>query len=516
MNLASISSKSILSLVLATALSCAALPHTALATESVQSRIEALIPELEAYIASGMKDFDLPGLAIGIVADDKLVYAKGFGAQSKGGAPVDTKTVFQIGSTTKAFLAATMAIAVDKSKMKWDDRVIDLDPGFQLKDPWVTREFRVFDLIAQRSGLPPHANDALGLLGMDETKLIRSLRDVDQVTSYRSTFAYTNVTHMLAGRVVAKQMDAENWNGVLQKELFDPLGMKDSSYSAAAIEAAPNHAEGYLWSPDGTEQVPFTQIFPYDFGGAGNINSTVEDLARWVRLQLGKGSFEGRSIVSPENIAATRTPKVAMSETVSYAQGWVIVQTANGTIVWHNGGTTSFGAMIGLLPDKNAGVIVLSNQNNIGLPDAIGLWTLDRLLDNPKVDHAANALNNAKANFDKQVKLFAKPANPRPFPPLAPLAGKFANPSFGQAVVMEEEGALVMELLGTGAKLKLEPGDGSVFTFSLLPLGKFEAVVKNSGPLPAGFAPFDMGADGKLSLLRLSFDDGQAYVFSRE
>jgi hypothetical protein len=172
--------------------------------------------------------------------------------------------------------------------------------------------------------------------------------------------------------------------------------------------------------------------------------------------------------------------------------------------------------MIGLLPDKNAGVIVLSNQNNIGLPDAIGLWTLDRLLDNPKVDHAANALNNAKANFDKQVKLFAKPANPRPFPPLAPLAGKFANPSFGQAVVMEEEGALVMELLGTGAKLKLEPWDGSVFTFSLLPLGKFEAVVKNSGPLPAGFAAFDMGADGKLSLLRLSFDDGQAYVFSRE
>ena len=124
MNLASISSKPILSFVLATVLSCAALPHTALATESVQSRIEALIPELEAYIAGGMKDFDLPGLAIGIVADDKLVYAKGFGAQSKGGAPVDTKTVFQIGSTTKAFLAATMAIAVDKSKMKWDDRVV--------------------------------------------------------------------------------------------------------------------------------------------------------------------------------------------------------------------------------------------------------------------------------------------------------------------------------------------------------------------------------------------------------
>jgi CubicO group peptidase (beta-lactamase class C family) len=508
--------KPILSLVLATALICAAWHTPSRATESMQERIEALIPKLEAYIDSGMKDFDLPGLAIGIVADDKLVYAKGFGVRAKGGASVDTKTVFQIGSATKAFLATTMAIAVDKGKMKWDDRVIDLDPAFQLKDPWVTREFRVFDMIAQRSGLPPHANDTFGLLGFDEAKLIRSLRDVDPVTSFRTTFAYTNVTHMLAGRVVADKMEASDWNAVLQKELLDPLGMKDSSYSAAAIEAAPNHAAGYLWSPSGTTEVPFTQIFPYDFGGAGNINSTVEDLAHWVRLQLGKGSFDGRRVVSEENLTVTRIPKVAISDRASYAQGWVIVQSDNGTIVWHNGGTTAFGAMIGLLPDKNVGVIVLSNQNNIGLPDAVGLWTLDRLLDNPEVDHAAAALKNAKANFERQTKLFAKPDKPRPFPPLTPLTGKFANPSFGQAVVTGEGDALLMELLGSGAVLKLEPWDGNVFTFALQPIGEFAAMVQNSGPLPNGFAEFQMGPDGKPNLLRLSFDDGQTYVFSRE
>ena len=162
----------------------------------MEARISALIPDLEAYIQRGMKAYDVPGVAIGIVTGDRLVYAKGFGVRSKsGGAPVDPRTVFQIGSLTKAFLAATMAIMVDRGKLNWDDRVVDLHPGFQLKDPWVTREFRAFDLVAQRSGLPPQVNHLLGLSGYPESALIRSLRHVEPVSSFRSTFAYTNVTH---------------------------------------------------------------------------------------------------------------------------------------------------------------------------------------------------------------------------------------------------------------------------------------------------------------------------------
>ena len=158
----------------------------------MEPRVKALIPDLEAYIQSGMKAFDTPGLAIGIVTGDRLVYAKGFGVRSKAaGAPVDSRTVFQIGSATKTFLATTIAIAVDRGKLHWDDRVVDLDPEFQLKDPWVTREFRVFDLLAQRSGLPPYANDMVGILGADEAAMIRSLRHVEPVSSFRSTFAYT-------------------------------------------------------------------------------------------------------------------------------------------------------------------------------------------------------------------------------------------------------------------------------------------------------------------------------------
>jgi CubicO group peptidase (beta-lactamase class C family) len=213
------------------------------AEATMEGRVQELIPDIEAYVVNGMKEFDIPGLAIGIVAKDRLVYAKGFGVRSKSTRlPVDPHTIFQIGSDAKAFLTASMAIMVDRGKLRWDDRVVDLYPEFQLKDPWVTREFRVFDLTAQRSGLPPLVNDILVMLDYKEAALIRSLRYVEPVSSFRTTFAYTNITHLLASRIVATAAGAPDWNVVLQKELLDPLGMKDSTYTAEAIEAAANHA----------------------------------------------------------------------------------------------------------------------------------------------------------------------------------------------------------------------------------------------------------------------------------
>jgi CubicO group peptidase (beta-lactamase class C family) len=505
----------IASIALSCAIPSAAPAQPIAANPAMDTRIQALIPDLEAYTRNAMQAFGVPGLAIGIVAGDRLVYAKGFGVRSKaGGAPVDARTVFQVGSTTKAFLAATQGIMVDRGKFRWDDRVVDLYPEFQLKDPWVTREFRVFDLLAQRSGLPPYANDALGFIGLDETAMVRSLRYVEPVSSFRTTFAYTNITHVLAGFIVAKAAGAPDWNTVLRQELLDPLGMKDSSYTAAAIAAAPNHAEGYRWTPNGMVELPFTQVFPYDYGGAGDINSTVEDMARWVRLQLGDGSFEGRRIVSSASMAAARTPKVAVSDKAFYALGWIVQQTPNGNIVWHNGGTSGFGAYVGLLLDKGVGLVILANA--VGFPDAIAAWTMDRLLGNPQVDQAANLLKTATAKYEAAVKMFAKPEHPRPFAPLAPLAGHFANPAIGKISVTMEGDSLILEITATGAKLKLEPWDGDVFTAKMMPLGRFATIAEDLGPLPAGFVQFQIDKEGKLNVLRLSLDDGQAYEFVRE
>ena len=224
------------------------------------------------------------------------------------------------------------------------------------------------------------------------------------------------------------------------------------------------------------------QLFPYDFGGAGDINSDVEDMARWVRLQLGDGSFEGRRIVSPENLAFTRTPRVAMTDKLSYALGWVIHRRRTAPSSGTTAARPASASYVGLVPDKKFGVIVLTNETNVGFPDALGLWLIDRILGNPRSTTWRSSSRRRKTEIRSRGAGLARPANPRPFPPLAPLAGKFVNPSFGKAAVTTDGDALMMEIEATGAKLKLEPWDGDIFTARLMPPGRFPALVENLGP----------------------------------
>src|SRR5205807_1697460 len=163
-------------------------------------------------------------------------------------------------------------------------------------------------------GLPPYANDMVGLLGGDQQAMVHSLRSVEPVSSFRSTFAYTNITHILAQRIVAEQLGAKDWDAVVRAEIFEPLGMKASSLTA---EAMPN------------------------------------------------------------------------------ALGWATRATPNARIIWHSGATDSFGAYAGYLPDKDVGVVVLTNESNVGFPDAIGEWVFDRFMDNPVVDNVAVRLSEA-------------------------------------------------------------------------------------------------------------------------
>lgn len=487
------------------------------ADEAMERRIEEIVPELWNYIDQSMKAFDNPGLAIGIVTSDRLVLAKGFGLRGKGGEPVDPTTVFQIGSTTKAFLATTMAIAADRGKLAWDDRIVDLDDDFQMKDPWVTSEFRVADLLAQHSGMPPSANDVMGLLGADQAAMVRAMRHVEPVSSFRSTFAYTNVTHMLAQRVVARQLGAPDWDTVVRTEIFGPLGMQNSSFTAEAIEATPNHAKGYRWTPQGTVEVPFTPIFPYGFGAAGAINSTIVDLGPWMRLQLANGMFEGTEIVSAKNLGVTKTPRTGMSETFAYAMGWLVQSTPNARYVWHNGGTTAFGAFVGMAPDKDVGVIVLTNETNVGLPDAIGEWTLDRLVGNPSVDHVAARLKAAQQAASAAAEASAAPPPAEPTGNLASLAGDYDSPSFGKATVTADRAGLALVLAATGARLKLEDRGGWAFSVSLVPEGRFAGIAENIGPSPIGVAQFEVDKDGGIAGLRfISVDNGQPYPFRRQ
>ena len=482
-------------------------------------KIEDLVPEIEALVAEGMAAFDTPGLAIGIVAGDRLVYAKGFGVRGHGAGAVDTRTLFQIGSTTKAFLAATMAIAVDRETMSWRDRIVDLDPDFRLADPWVTREFLALDILAQRSGLPASVNDMYGILGASQAEMIASLRAVPPDTSFPSAFAYTNITHTLAARIVAERLGAVDWPEALRREILEPLGMVDTTTTLAGIADAPNHAVGHLWnSGGGAVAVPFVHAMPYAFGAAGAINSNVEDMARWLRLLLADGTFEGKRVVSAESLAVTRAPRVPIREGSAYAMGWIATSTPNGDLFWHNGATFAFGAFVGMSRAHDVGVVVLANQTHVGLPDIIGLWVLDRLLGNPAedpVDDISAARSAAVEAEAAAVRMFAPPEDARPPIAVGSLAGDYANPVFGAArLVVGARGAELA--LATGARLRLDPWNGDIFTVVPVGEGEMAAVAANLGPNPLGFVQFRIDSSGRYRGFDLRFaTDSQDFGFAR-
>ena len=211
-----------------------------------------LLSRLEAYVQTAQQQWSVPGLAIAVVKDDQVVYAKGFGVKRVGATdPVDPDTVFQIGSTSKAFTAALVAMQVDDGKFKWTDRVIDHLPSFEMHDPWVTREFQVADLMAQHSGMPAYAGDGMAILGFPADYVVSKIKLIDPVTSFRSEFAYVNNLFLVAGDL-ARATGGRPWAENLDQRVFRPLGMQSSSSSQAAFEApvAEQHAQPLRHVPD--------------------------------------------------------------------------------------------------------------------------------------------------------------------------------------------------------------------------------------------------------------------------
>ena len=396
-------------------------------------------------------------------------------------------------------------------QLRWHDRVVDLYPDFQLKDAWVTHEFRAFDLLAQRSGLPLYVNDMLAVLAMT-TALIRSLRDVEPVSSFRSTFAYTNITHLLAGRIVANSSGAANWNDVVARSCLHlsawatPAGRSSDRGRAEPcrrLSAVSRRVETSAVQPALPLQ-PWRSRRP-QFNGRG-------------RCQVGASAarqrhVEGRRLVSDENLAVTRTPKVAINDRNFYALGWLVTQTPNGDVVWHNGGTNSFGAYIGLQLDRGLGVIVLTNQQNVGFPDAVGAWLFDRMLDNPSVDYAADKLKLLRRNSRptptpmrsrraRAVSAARRPCRqlrqPEPRQADARDRGRRADPRRGR-------NRRTVEARAVGRRCLHHPPPAE---------RRFAVEAANLGELQRLRAISD-GCRRKLGSLRLSFD-GQAYDLRRE
>jgi CubicO group peptidase (beta-lactamase class C family) len=499
----------------------AAGPTPAGGQQETAARVRAILPDLQAYVRQGMADWHVPGAALGVVVGDAVLLAAGYGVRdSQGAAPVDERTLFQIGSTTKAFCAATEAILVDQGRMAWSDRVIDHDPEFRLQDPWVTREFRIFDLLAQRSGLRAYVLDLMWALGFGPDARVAALRYVDPVSSFRTTFAYQNILHLVAGRIVARHAGAADWPEALHRLILEPLGMADTNTSAAALQAAANHASGHVWFDGRMWRPPIMPNFE-DVGPAGAMNSTVRDLIPWLRLQLARGSIDGRRVISAANLTETWRPRVTIDEppgkppefpTVwsSYGSGWILRVTDGGSSVWHNGGTGLFRTHIGFLPDHGVGFVMLTNEGNNDLVDATGLWFYDRVLGNPDRDYSAEILVQARERTEKAVAARRRPPSAASAAPLAAYAGAYHSELLQDVTVAPDGEALRLDFAAINRSWRLVPWNGD--TFLLQPADAAYADAFATGE--PQFARFSRDPSGEADTLR--FDGSPEFRLRRK
>jgi CubicO group peptidase (beta-lactamase class C family) len=329
-------------------LACAFAPQE---TNDLEARLARLEAELELRRAS----LNVAGMAVAVVRGDEVVLARGFGMADVGqGRAVTPETIFAIGSTTKAFTAALVGTLVDEGKLGWDQPVREILPSFELGVPATLR-----DLLAHRTGF---ARADLLWAGnkVDSTRVLETIAKAEPWRGLREEFVYNNVMFLAAGEAAAKVAGAP-WGELVHARLLEPLGMESTTWTRGAAQADERLALGYLWNAETAafEHQPMRDLAA--IAPAGALNSNVLDLSRWVRLQLGRGEFEGRRILPEAVVTESWTPQIEVGGGASYGLGWFLRAWKGRRVVEHGGSIDGFSAQIALLPEEGLGFALLAN-----------------------------------------------------------------------------------------------------------------------------------------------------------
>ncbi len=395
--------------------------------------------------------WQLPGVAVAVVKDDAVVLAKGYGVRKVGeSAAVDERTVFAIGSCTKAFTAAALAALVDEGKIKWDDPVIKHLPEFQLHDPYVTREATIRDLLCHRCGIGGGLLMYFGPL-YDRHENQRRLRYLKPTSSFRSKFEYQNLGYLVAGQV-STALEGKSWDDIVRDRFFQPLGMKTSSTRIVALNRVPNQATPHDRIAGKVEPVPWMVID--HMAPAGAINSNVVDMAKWLRFQLSQGMHGKKRILSAETMKEMHTPQMltgarANAETTfnTYGLGWGVSDYRGKLMVSHGGGTSGMISNVTLLPSEKLGLVILSNSAHGFAVQAIRNRILDAFLKAPARDWDEHFLpmqkkrDEAETNRKEEQKK-ARVADSKPSRELTEYAGVYSDDFYGDVkIVLTKEAA---------------------------------------------------------------------------
>lgn len=420
------------------------------------------VARLDAYIAQAQQAWPVPGLAVAIVKDGEVVLEKGYGVREVGTSePVDAHTLFAIASNTKAFTAAALAMLVDEGKLSWDDPVHKHLPYFELYDPYVSAEMRVRDLLSHRSGLGTFSGDLLWYgTGYTAEDVVRRARHLEQAGPFRGHYGYSNLMFIAAGEVV-RAVSGQAWPDFVEARILEPLGMDRTVTSVRDLERVRNVATPHRPTPTSVDAIEWYNWDP--MAAAGGIISSVHDMTRWLRLQLGRGALGETRLFSEATSHEMWTPhtpiRISMAAQArnpythfrAYGLGWVLHDYRGRKVVSHGGGYDGMYSQTVLVPEEGLGIIVLTNSMT-GIAGAITNRIVDAYLGAPERDWSAEMVTQdaeGRRQFWDRIARAERERVPGTAPSLAleAYAGTYGGPMYGDATVSLEDGRLVLRLL---------------------------------------------------------------------
>jgi CubicO group peptidase (beta-lactamase class C family) len=460
------------------------------------------LPDLAETI---LRQSGVPGMAVAIVHDDALTFSGGFGVREVGKEEaVDEETVFQLASVSKSLAATVVSSVVGDGVVAWQSRMADIAPGFALHDAWPTQNVTVADLFAHRSGLLDHAGDLLEDLGFDREEVLHRLRYLEPAYSFREGYEYTNFG-LTAAAVAVAQVVGTTWEDLSAERLYTPLGMTHTSSRFADYMAEPNRAVPHVKDGDAWVVTP-TQRDPDAQSPAGGVSSNARELAQWMRLQLGQGSFEGQQLIPSAALAPMHLPQAvnnvpedpATQRAGFYGLGINVSYTDFGAVQWSHSGAFASGAATAfyLLPGSGFGVLALTNGFPVGAVEALCLSVLD-LATTGEVSRDWLAYVGARLSamaapaYGTEADLDTPPADATLAAPDATYLGTYHNDYYGDAEIAQAGDGLVLRIGPKPLEFPLTHYDRDTFTWQ-----------------PAG-----ENAAGRSGLSFLIGADGAAYAF---
>ena len=422
---------------------------------------------------------------------------------------VDENTLFAIASNSKAFTTASLAILVDEKKLNWDDKVSKYLPDFEMYDAYVTREMTVRDLVTHRSGLDTFSGDLLWYeTNYSTDEILRRVRFLKPVSSFRSRFGYQNLMFMAAGRIVEK-VSGKSWSEFVTERILTPLGMSRTTTSIRNLKD--NYSMPHNESGGKLRVLPLGNV-DSAYAAAG-LNSSVADVAKWLRLQLGRGKFEGKQIFSERQSWEMWQPYImnpvsdaAMKfyptrHFAGYGMGWAVGDYQGRKTVMHGGGLDGMISQTAMMPEENLGLVVLTNSET-SVNQIMMYKIFDVFTGAPKRDLSAEFLERTKAGklreADENKKIDAsRIANTKPTLAPANYVGTYSSEMYGDATITEENGKLV---------LRLVPAPNFVADLEHWHYDTFIIKWRNSVSynFPRGWVTFTIGGNGKTDELKIN------------